>query len=209
MAVFNEILAGRFNRGLQKIFAIKGTPPVRQLGGEITPGHVIGSGVENRYPEGWERFGNGVVTLAVAAQTWAFRFRNPPNSGMVAVLEVLAATNLGGADTIQLTNSIAPQVDLATLDSGAQLDIRSRPNSSLIISHVVAAPTVTLTTQRAIAARQSQAITMVEFILFEDQEITILPGMTYQIQSVAANLNQAAVCTYIWRERPLEESERS
>jgi hypothetical protein len=50
---------------------------------------------------------------------------------------------------------------------------------------------------------------MADFILFENQEITILPGMTYQIQDTGANLNQAAIVTYIWRERSLEESERT
>jgi|SRR6267143_319796 len=207
MARFNEILTGRYNRFLQKLLQMKGGPPSAQLASEITPNIQFFSGVETRYLEGWERFGNGVVTGAVAAQTSAFRFRNPAKSGFVAVLEVLAATNLGGPDTMQLTNSIVTQVDLATLDSGAQLDNRTRPNSSLIISHTTAVPPITLTTQRAIAVRQSATTGLVDFILDDDAEITILPGMTYQIQSVAANVNQAFACTYIWRERALEESE--
>jgi hypothetical protein len=208
MAVYNEILVGRFNRFLQKHFGMKGSPPAPQLGGELNPTISFLSGVENRYLESWERFGNGVVQPAVAAQTFAFRFRNPPNSGVVAVLEALAASNLSGNDTMQLTNSIVvPQTDLGTLDSGAQLDNRTRPNSSLIVSHGTGVPPITLTSQRAIAVRQAGPTVMADFILFEDQEITILPGMTYQIQDTAANLNQIGICTYIWRERFLEVSE--
>jgi len=36
MAKFNEILAGRYNRFLQKLFQMKGGPPSAQLSSEIT-----------------------------------------------------------------------------------------------------------------------------------------------------------------------------
>lgn len=209
MARYNEILVGRFNRALQKAFAMKGEPPAPQLASEITPAISMFWGVEQRYLEGWERFGNGVVQGAVAAQTFGFRFRNPAGSGVITVLELLAASNQSGGDTLQLVNSIVPQTDLATLDSPAQLDSRSRPNPSLICSHGTAA-SVALATPRAISLRQtSVALGMADFILFDDQEITILPGMTYQLQDTSGNVNQAAVCTYTFRERFLEDSERS
>jgi hypothetical protein len=209
MARFNEVLTGRYNRFLQKLLQMKGGPPAAQLASEITPNIQFFSGVETRYLEGWERFGNGIVVAGVAAQTTAFRLRNPPNSGFVAVLELLAAGNLAGNDTMQLTNSIAPHGDLSVIDSGVQLDNRTRPNSSLICSHTTAVPPITLTTPRAVAVRQAGPTSMADFIISDDQEITILPGMTYQMQDTAANLNQAFIITYIWRERALEESEKT
>jgi hypothetical protein len=209
MARFNEILVGRYNRFFQKLFAMKGGPPAPQLASEVGCNLPLFSGVENRYLEGWERFGNGIVTGAVAAQTSAFRFRNPAGSGLVAVLEVLAAANLSGNDTMQLTNSIVPHTDLATIDNGVQLDVRSRPNSSLICSHTTAVPPLTLTSQRAVALRQAGPTSMADFINDGDQQITILPGMTYQVQDTGANLNQAFIITYMWRERFLEDSERT
>jgi hypothetical protein len=50
---------------------------------------------------------------------------------------------------------------------------------------------------------------MADFINDGDQQITILPGMTYQVQDTGANLNQAFIITYMWRERFLEDSERT
>jgi hypothetical protein len=110
---------------------------------------------------------------------------------------------------MQLTNSIVPHTDLATIDNGVQLDVRSRPNSSLICSHTTAVPPLTLTSQRAVALRQAGPTTMADFINDGDQQITILPGMTYQVQDTGANLNQAFIITYMWRERFLEDSERT
>jgi len=87
MAVYNEILAGRFNRALQKLFGIKGPPAVPQLGGEIVPSVSMFYGVENRYLEAWERFGFQIVQAAVVGQAGSFRLRNPVNSGTIAAVQ--------------------------------------------------------------------------------------------------------------------------
>src|SRR5229473_5047766 len=106
MAVYNEILAGRFNRALQKLFGIKGPPAVPQLGGEIVPSVSMFYGVENRYLEAWERFGFQIVQAAVVGQAGSFRLRNPVNSGTIAVLEKITvwsgAAGAGLADQSNL-----------------------------------------------------------------------------------------------------------
>src|SRR6266849_3136440 len=87
MAIFNEILEGRFNRALQKLFAIKGGPPVRQLGGEIMPVFPVFNGVENRYLEGWNLY--GVCTSQAAGGAGvpsSVRLRNPISSNTIAVI---------------------------------------------------------------------------------------------------------------------------
>src|SRR5258708_36356772 len=89
MAIFNEILEGRFNRGLQKLFAIKGKPPVRQVGGEIMPVHPLYSGRENLFLAGWNLYGQFGSASSVRAQVTAIPFRNPPNSNIAAVIEKL------------------------------------------------------------------------------------------------------------------------
>src|SRR5437879_1331505 len=87
MARYNEILVGRFNRFLQKVFAMKGEPPAPQLAGEISPNFQLFSGVENRYLEAWDRFAAGVNVAPVAGNLSGIRLRNPAGSNIVAVLE--------------------------------------------------------------------------------------------------------------------------
>src|SRR5258708_29726980 len=89
MAIFNEILEGRFNRGLQKLFAIKGKPRVSQAGGEVMPVHPLYSGRGTLCLEGWNGYGQFVSASSVVAQVTGIRFRNPPNSNIVAVIEKL------------------------------------------------------------------------------------------------------------------------
>src|SRR5258707_6598107 len=84
MARFNEILVGRYNGFLQKLLSMKGGPPAAQLATEIGVNIGLFHGVENRYLEGWLRFGlNSSVTGGVA-QFAAIRWRNPATSNIVA-----------------------------------------------------------------------------------------------------------------------------
>src|SRR5713101_6850733 len=87
MGIFNEILAGRYNRALQKQFAIKGSPPVRQLGGEVTPQVSLFYGRENRFTETWNVFGQLHNVPALAANLSQSRLRNPFGSNVIAVVE--------------------------------------------------------------------------------------------------------------------------
>jgi len=118
MAIFNEILVGRYNRALQKIFGIKGSPPVRQVAGEITPAISMFYGVEHRITESWNRYAIGVAAGPVAAQVCNFRYRNPRGSGVLAVLEKVIffpqqndtlswGRILAGGTTIILTDLVA------------------------------------------------------------------------------------------------------
>src|SRR5260370_10161993 len=95
MAIFNEILEGRFNRGLQKLFAIKGKPPVRQVGGEIMPVHTLYSGRENLFLEGWNRYGQFVSASSILPHVTAIRFRNPPNIHLAAVIQKVTLFHSG------------------------------------------------------------------------------------------------------------------
>jgi len=87
MAVYNEIGIGRWNRFIQKITDIKGSPPARQLASEIVFQHPIFSGQENRYLESWDRFGAGIVVGPIAAQNSGFRLTNPTGSNVIIVVE--------------------------------------------------------------------------------------------------------------------------
>ena len=60
LAIFNEIENARYARMLQKLSGVKGNAPVRQLAGEVMAVLPIFNGAENRYLEGWNRFGQGL-----------------------------------------------------------------------------------------------------------------------------------------------------
>src|SRR5882672_5728754 len=101
MAIFNEILVGRYNRALQKLLGIKGTSPVRQIAGEITPALAMFYGVDNRFLETWYRYAFTFDQPAIPGLTTAVRFRNPANSAIMAVLESVKIWS-AGAQNIQM-----------------------------------------------------------------------------------------------------------
>src|SRR5260370_17358202 len=93
MAKFNEVLVGRFNRALQKMFSMKGGPPAAQLATEITSNVQFNQmGMDFRYLEGWDIFGDQVNPGASAANTNGYRLRNPNNPNALAVLEKVFVT---------------------------------------------------------------------------------------------------------------------
>src|SRR5258708_15624953 len=113
-AVYNEIGIGRWNRFIQKITDIKGSPPARQLASEIVFKHPIFSGQENRYLESWDLFGVGITVGAIAGQSSGLRLRNPSASNVIAVLtkavvapQAIAVYNLEyGTPGASLSNAV-------------------------------------------------------------------------------------------------------
>jgi hypothetical protein len=204
MAIFNEILSGRFNRSLQKAFAIKGSPPVRQLGGEIMPVHGLLSGVENRYLESWHRFGMVLSVVAAAGNPSEVQLRNSGNPNrVIAVIEKINVINQQAAGASVLVNKRTTNADLVIQSPtvAAALDSRGNPQPNLLISTSnVAAEVGTRIMSAALPANQG-----VEIIFFEDQEIPIVPGDAVMV--VCGIVNNGITVNIVWRERVIEESE--
>src|SRR5260370_10496923 len=93
MARFNEILAGRYNRYLQKLLQIKGGPRSAQLASEIMGQITLFHGSETMYLHGWDLYAAGFDIGPVAAVTSGVRLRNPVNSGVVGVVYKLWASS--------------------------------------------------------------------------------------------------------------------
>lgn len=200
MAAYNEILAGRYNRMLQKLFSMKGDPPARSLTGEVTPIFPFFNGVENRYLEGWDRFGMTVYTAAVAAQNSAFQIRNPLGSNAIAAIEKMTITvTVADLVEIRIATGLA---DLANVVPTTRLDARTiRPGSMMVLSqgnNIAAAGSVI--DHVAVAANASQGV-----IFTDDQEIVILPGDGIRLNTIG--LNEILRVSFQYRERPLEPSE--
>jgi hypothetical protein len=204
MALFNEILVGRYNRFLQKLMAMKGGPPSAQLASEIQPNISFFSGVENRILESWQRFALTLNQAAVAAQTNGLQLRNPNNSNVIAVIEQSTFLSNVNSDTftLNLSNQGNP-ADLGAGGQGLRLDSRLLLSSTCIGSGNGASPGQIGTTIKLISLQNS---VMYQDILMEDQELILTPGDALRMTN--AVVNATTRWGLIWRERFLEDSER-
>ncbi len=206
MARYNEILVGRYNRYLQKLFAIKGQPPSPQVASDIQPSLAMMEGVENRYLQSWERFTNVNIVAAVAASNGAIRLRNPVGSNVIAVVEKILVVNPNAVNTapeLQITR-VDPG-DLGTLiGSSPAMDSRGRPSSTLILSQAAPGASLGFVLARVLL---TQTVTNWDYIITENQEVTMLPGTAVEVRDTV--VNTIVQWNLIWRERALEESERT
>ncbi len=209
MAIFNEILEGRYNRALQKLFAIKGPPPVRQIGGEIMPTFSIFQGVENRFLESWNRFGANFSLVSVAAQITAFRFRNP-SSNIVAVIEKLSMFDTTVAQQINIAIGSTAVDLLSGQSAGISLDRRQGQansfNATMVLSGATNAPTLPAT-MILFSHFLLQVNIERDFMIFEDHEIPVLPGDALDFREQSIPGGEAIHINLVWRERAMTESE--
>ena len=209
MARFNEILSGRFNRALQKFLSMKGGPPSAQLASEVTPNIQFNQmGVDFRFLENWNRFGVGVNVPAIAAQNNSVVFRNPPLSNVMAVIERLSVAQ-GIADTLVLS-LITGALAQANAVGQRNMDNRTTSGTGPTLGAVCQ---TTFGNNVAVAGGVIGRITIpgggtdYSIITHEDQQLTIAPNDSLQVTGVA--VNTVLVVNIWWRERFLEDSERT
>ncbi len=207
MAYINEILVGRFNRGLQKLFGIKGSPPVPQLASDVQPVHIIFAGVETRFLDNWKRFANGATVGAQGVGVPSAIFlRNPPNSNVIIVVEKAWVTVASGATYDIRTGS----TDLGTIQQSRRLDGRDGNQGAVGATAIVSLGTTVAPTLGILGASGSTgvagAIGVSDFIVTVHQETTVTQG---DLVAIVGPGNTAMEAGFIWRERPLEESERT
>jgi hypothetical protein len=212
MAVYNEILAGRYNRFLMKFLSMKGPSPAPALSSEIAATWALFHGVENRVLEGWQRYALSINLAAGGVGNFGkWRLRNPTKN-IVAVIEKIVISNNGAAAgpfLVAIAGAITS--DLGTLQtmSNSQLDLRGQAAPNLIGSfenNTATSLSGTPTFQNTLAVN-----TTYDAIYFEEQELTLangnVGGAALHIQNQTANAPMLA--TIIWRERILEDSEQT
>jgi hypothetical protein len=208
MAIYNEILVGRFSRSIQKLFGMKGGAAVRQVAGEVSISHALRSGRENRFLEEWFLFGARAQIAGIAAQDSVARFTNPAGSNIVAVIESLKVAGTANTEmTVEYSNS--PQANLTNVSSNANFDKRSKPAD---VGNNGATCTLSITNNIGQIGVIFDDIvvgstTSPELINYEEQEITLFPGTALQVRTLTLNVSLGV--TLRWRERLLEDSERS
>lgn len=200
---YNEIQVGRYLRGLQKFLSMKGNEPKEiTLAPEVMPTlELPGAGVDILSTFGWDRWSRADTTAAVAAQNSAVKLRNPVGSNVLAVLDHLVLYE-GAADTLRWFMS-SDTTDFATISNGTPLDGRQvRTQPSCIASkgnNVVAS---IFNGQRTVLAN-----TPVDWITTDIQSVVLSPGQS--IVGLTTTVNVVLGWELMWRERFLEESERT
>jgi len=207
MARYNEIYAGRYNRFIQKLMGMKGSAPAPQLAGDITVAMNLFNGVENRYLEGWERFYMNVgVAAGGAGFNSCLRLRNPTTSNVLAVFEKIAFFGSLVANPAIQSQNPGPATDFATpvALTNENFDSRTRPQPTLIGS---SQNNAAFTTGNTIFSGNFLASTTLDVIWTENQEIPLMPNQSLTFREGV--LNQSINVVAFWRERFLEESERT
>ncbi len=212
MARFNEILSGRFNRALQKLTSMKGGPPAAQLSSEIQPSIPFFSGVENRYLESWNKFSTAFLVTANAGNISQFRLTNDIGTNVICVIE-----------KILISVSIAQEVDIAhvnyqvlvgghvpdlTTQATFSLDARQGNPQNVAPQSVLHASASNVSNVNANIAGRVQLLANTPFdLILPDDDWPLLPQTLFQVQNTVANA--ALVGWVVWRERFLEDSERT
>jgi hypothetical protein len=211
MAKYNEILTGRYNRFIQKLFAMKGPAPAPQLSSDIAMQMSLFNGVENRYLEAWNRFGVSFGVAAAAGISSSMRVRNPLGSNVVAVIEK-ATVIFSAADTVALSGQHVLSADLVVF-SPVQANFDPRGGGSTGTVN----PTLIVSTSDATHPGGSLGVRLTgggsagsstyDFITTSDQQLPVLPGDV--LEMFVSTANTFARFSWLWRERFLEDSERT
>lgn len=202
MARYNEILVGRYNRMLQKLFSMKGGAPAPQLASEIAAAFPLFSGSENRYLEGWNTFMSTANLVANVGQSGQLRIRNPVGSNVITVIEKMQVGSGSQIESAVKIVSGGTQTDLSAVQNGVALDSRGNANSSMIVSSSNSQVFVGTQIWDAVAP----TFTMIDVIFTDIGEIVLVPGSFYSIGSLTQNVS--VIINLKWRERFLEDSER-
>jgi hypothetical protein len=209
MALQNEILVGRYNRFLQKLFQLKGGAPAPQLSSEIGVSHPLFHGHENRLIEGWTTWSYVISLGASVGNTNGFRLRNPVGSNVIAIIEKLT---LVGSSATTFQPSVELEATAVDLGTAQQLltkprDGRQGANNFPNCKASSAQPGVALGTGAVVVVATQAINANIDVIVQADQQISLAPGFALNYSSGSANTNSGWVV--YWRERPLEELERT
>ncbi len=209
MARYNELLVGRFNRFVQKLFSMKGPVTMPQVSSELQMTMEFFNGVENRTLEGWNEFSGQVNVPGLAGNVASFKLRNPVGSNVIAVIEKLTMSIAQGSAPSTPMGWTITQPDAGDLNN---VGLTSRASGG-IDGRGQGGPVLSLSGQQQTLAfgytwsTYYQAGTPVDMLATHDQELSIAPNT--QLVLNTGNGATPAILSVRWRERFLEDSERS
>ncbi len=202
MAVYNEILVGRFNRFLQKFLSMKGPASMNVLAPELQAQLAFLAGAESFLHQGWSLYSNAMGFGAGGAGNFAtMRLRNPIPSNAIAVITGLFIETSG--QTFDLSFNIVNS-DLGAATPSAAWDTRGETTVTNVSSAIFSALNGVTSDLPFLLAVYNGTPGGANRIT---QEFPLLPGTSIQLRNTTANA--AGIATIFWRERFLEESERT
>ncbi len=207
VGAYNEIQHGRYLRLLQKFLGMKGREPSEvTLAAEIAPALPLFHGQENRYLEAWSKFSQGLNTLASVGNFTSQQLRNPAGSNVIALLEQILVGS-SGVSTVCFISTGPTTSDLGGVGTAlASMDSRDGPRNSTCFSSS-SNPAAAVSLGNSSIRVLTPVTQTIPIIAYEDSAIPILPGQGIVVNSGATNVQM--VTTFIWRERFLEDSERT
>jgi hypothetical protein len=205
MAIYNELMVGRYNRYLQKLLQMKGPASMNQLAPEMLPVFSLDDvAIENLAIAGVDLYGQSVQQTSGAGNTPFVRLRNPAGSNVLAWVDKLTfASNLAEANAQVDYGAINGASGVAVATVTNNLDGRStRSTSALILTAANALTQASILTQFAVGINVTYDV-----VQARHQEIPLLPGNQVQIRGT--QVLQTITVSFRWRERFLEEAERT
>src|SRR5215472_3369261 len=179
MARYNEILVGRFNRGVQKLFSMKGEAPAPQLSSDIQVVHSLYTASDRLYLEGWNSFAAESPQAAVAAQFGFIQLRNPAKSGIIVHVIKAFVVPRGIADRLSLY-VISPSIAQgATVSPLARLDNRYAASPSALATVGTSASPNTNGALMWVTNVLAGSDKVVDAIVTNEQALPLLPGDAY------------------------------
>ena len=201
MPLVNEVLAGRWNRLLQRVFNIQSETPSPQLASEIVPVFEIARGlIEDRFGSGTRIAGwGGTVDASAVGVASSLRIRNPANSGVLVILEHVQAVDPASASNAFNLGVFLGNNDLAIPSTSFFRDLRADPSithpaASVTRDNVLGAPGTPNRIGRQDTTAQSPAFVY-------RGELVLPPGSFAQVWE--DDLNTAYSTILYWRERPV------
>lgn len=208
MAGPNEIQVGRFNRFVQKFLGIKGPPPMPSVASDLQLIYEFESGIDTAYLEGWDTFFAYLSFTPSAGNAARAEIRNPLGSNAAVYIEKVCAVSGAAAEAITISEVRGATTDQAGPAAGFSMDPRSKPRSVCITSANNAAAKVAMGGASNVyeVKNTTAANVNVELTQFGEQ-LLLMPGDAWAVDTSA--LAASVAVSYRWRERFLEQDERS
>lgn len=197
-----DVYISRFNRWFERLFNVKGGPTVLDVDSNVHMSFDYPIGNEDRFLQGWNRYGFAVTVGAVASNFGTVQLRNPASSNIVSVVESLTVNTPAANQDFPTLTWGATVTDLATVAAltFTRIDSRGNPQPTAIISSTTTTANLAIFAQLSIPAGSTG-----NFVPSINCEYTVLPGQILKVFSGVAN--QAFNMSILWRERALETSE--
>lgn len=208
MALYNEVLAGRYNRLLQRLLNMKGGPPAPQLSGDIAAGIELESDrPEWGFLNGEQRFQYNILQGAGGAVTTDAVFRAASNDTLIVIEAIILSSDISNRFDIDMLDNLAAMANVGSNEPRDQRNGMTAPNTSGggHISSTTGGPALASTVFTIRNGGGAGSVIVPCFWALMKRSTSVnTPGI--KIKTAANNCELGVT---IWtRERALEEGER-